>query len=181
MFQVKGDQAQWRTVYDHISGMKIGQQITYADLATLLPDAPEGSVRSAFLRAVQECETSDKRSFRNIRGVGYRMVDAAEHADLARIHHRRGNRQMKKAKRKASSADRSLLSREERSRIDAIELNLSRQIEMTARLEQRVDRLDSDLKAARRDQKTDAAALGERVEQLAALLAKHGIGENQPA
>lgn len=181
MFAIKGDRAQWRTVYEHISQMQIGQQVTYDELAALLPDAAEGSVRGAFLRAVQECEKSDHRSFCNVRGIGYRMVDANEHERLARGHHRRAKRQLKTAKRKASSADRSRLTREERARIDAVELNLSRQMEMTARLEARVDKLDADLKAARREQQTDAAGLSERVDQLASLLARHGIGEKQAA
>lgn len=180
MFATKGDRAQWATVYDHIRHMSIGQQITYAELAAVLPEAPEGSRRGAFLRAVQECENHDKRTFRNIRGIGYRMAEANEHADLARIHHRRGNRQIKKAKRKASSADRSRLTREERARIDAIELNLSRQIEMTRRLEARVERIDADLKTARREQKTNAADLSQRVEQMSALLERHfGISDKQ--
>lgn len=181
MFQTKGDRAQWRVIYEHISKMDIGQQITYAELAALLPDAPEGSVRGAFQRAMQECETSDKRTFRNVRGVGYRMAAANEHADIARTHQRRGHRQMKRAKRKATSADRSLLTRDERARIDAIELNLSRQVEMTARLEQRVDKLHADLQAARREHKTDAADLSQRFEEMRNLLERHGITDKTAA
>lgn len=173
MFDVKGDRPQWRTIFERIGALKIGDVITYEDLAALLPDAPESSVRPAFYRAVKECETQLRRSFCNVRKVGYRMVEANEHERLARQHHTRGKRQLTRAKRKAASADRSRLSREERARIDAVELNLTRQIEMTARLEGRVSKVETDLQAARREQRVDAAQLSDRVDQLAELVARH--------
>lgn len=181
MFEVKGDRAQWRTVYERISAMNIGDTIKHEELAGLLADAPEPSVRSAFYRAVQECETELKRTFTNVRGVGFKMAAANEHERLARGHHKRAKRQLKRAKRKATSADRSQLTREERTRIDAVELNLARQIEMTTRLESRVAKVETDLKAARREQRTDSAVLAERVDKLAELLTKHGISENASA
>ena len=181
MFEVKGDRAQWRTVYEHISTMDIGDVIKHDELTGLLPDAPESSIRPAFYRAVQECETELSRTFANVRGVGYKMVAANEHERLARTHHRRAKRQLKRAKRKATSADRSQLTREERARIDAVELNLARQIEMTSRLETRVAKVETDLKTARREQRTDSAQLAARVDKLTELLAKHGIGEKTAA
>lgn len=181
MFEIKGDRAQWQTIFEHISTMNIGDVIKHDELASLLPDAPEPSIRSAFYRAVQECETDLKRTFTNVRGVGFKMAAANEHERLARGHHKRAKRQLKRAKRKAVAADRSLLTREERTRIDAVELNLARQIEMTNRLESRVAKVETDLKAARREQRTDSAVLAERVDKLADLLAKHGITEPAPA
>lgn len=177
MFQIKGDRAQWQIVYDRLAGMSIGDVVKDEELASLLPDAPEGSVASAYRRAVRQVEDDLKRTFTRVRTVGYRMVDANEHEGLARGHHKRAKRQLKSAKRKATSADRSRLSREERARLDAVELNLSRQIEMTSRLSARVEKVESDLKAARREQQTDAAYLVQRVDKLAELLTKHGINE----
>ena len=177
MFEIKGDRPQWQTVYEHLSGMGIGDVVKHDELAGLLPDAAVGSIASAFRRAVRECEAELKRTFVNVRGVGYRVAHATEHEALARGHHRRAKRQLKTAKRKATSADRSLLTREERTRIDAVELNLARQIEMTARLEARVDRVESELKAARRQQSSEAAELSARVDKLADLLARHGIAD----
>lgn len=66
-----------------------------------------------------EMENERKRSFARVRGVGYRMVQAVEHGDLARQQHRKAKRRLKAAHRKAHSADRSLLTQEERQRIDA--------------------------------------------------------------
>lgn len=175
MFEIKGDRPQWQVVYDRLAGMRIDEVVKYDELAALLPDAAEGSWRSAFWRAVREMEDARKRSFANVRGVGYRMVSAVEHERLARTHHKRAKRQLKNSARKAHSADRSQLTREERARIDAIELNLSRQVELTRRLEARVVRVETDLKDHKRQLKTDTAALSDKVDQLATLLEKHGI------
>lgn len=179
MFEIIGDRPQWQVVYARLAGMRIGDVIKHVELAELLPEAPMSSVYSAFRRAVRECEDELRRTFTSVRGVGYAMAAAADHERLARGHHRRAKRQLKTAKRKATSADRSLLTREERARIDAVELNLSRQIEMTSRLESRVSRVENDLKAARREASTDAAVLSERVDRLAELLERHGIGDSK--
>lgn len=181
MFETKADRAQWRIVYDALVRMNIGDTIRDEEIVALIPDAAEGSVRGAFYRAMTEMETERKRSFARVRGVGYRMVQAIEHADLARGQHRKAKRRLKAAHRKAHSADRSLLTQEERQRLDALEINLSRQRDMIARLNGRVEKLDATLKDARREQKSDAANLAERVDRLAELLARHGINESAPA
>jgi hypothetical protein len=174
MFDVKGDRPQWQVIYERLQQMEIGEVIKYTDLAALLPSAPGVSARSAFARAVRAMEDEHHRTFANVRLVGYKMVDASEHEGIARRHHKRAKRQLKTAKRKVVSADRSRLSREERARLDAMELNLSRQMEMTSRLESRVKNEVQERKAA-------DATLSERVDRLTELLERHGIGSEAKA
>jgi hypothetical protein len=168
MFDIKGDRPQWQTIHERLSTMDIGDVIKDNELTALLPDAAATSISGAFWRAVREIETDKHRTFDRIRTIGYRMVNATEHAGLARRHHKKAKRQLRTAERKAHSADRSRLTREECQRIDAIELNLSRQREMTARLESKVHR-------EIRERKAGEAHLSERVDELAKLLARHGI------
>lgn len=175
MFQILGDKAQWRMVFDHLATMDIGDVITYEKLAEILPRTPEGSRRGAFLRAAAVCEIELHRAFDNVRGVGYRMVEAQEHERLARNRHRRGHRQVKRARQTIASADRGRLTREQRVWFDAIELNLARQAEITARIESRQAKTEADVRDVRRETKTDVAALSERVERLTEALARHGI------
>lgn len=165
MFQVKGDRPQWQVIYERLESMNVGDQVKDVDLSALLPGAPEASVRSAFTRAVKEMEDEHKRSFTRVRLVGYRMVDANEHEGLALRHHKKAKRQLKTARRKVVSADRSRLSQEERKRLDAMELNLARQVEMTARLDSRV-------KAEVQERKAADATLSERVDKLTEQLAR---------
>lgn len=167
-FQPKADVAQWRQVYERLASMKVGDVVTHEQLERMLPGAGDGSIKSAFYRAVQECETELHRTFASVRGVGYRMAEAREHERLAADHHRRARRQLKRSKRKVTSADRSQLTREERARFDALELNLARQMEMTSRLEARV-------KTESRERRAADAELSERVDKLTALLERHGI------
>lgn len=172
MFEARGDRPQWQTVYDTLSAMGIGDVIKDAELAGLLPDAPEGSVRSAFYRAVKQLEEDRQRTFTRVRCVGYRMVHAREHEALARGQHRKARRRLAAAHRKAHAADRALLTREERQRLDAIEINLAQQSDM-------IRRLDRGLKVERQERKAETAGLAEKVDQLAALLARHGITDAQ--
>ncbi len=177
MFKTKADRPQWQIVYDRLATMDIDDVVKDADLSELLPDAPEASIRSAFTRAVRQIEDDRKRTFARVRLVGYRMVAANEHEGLARGQHKKAKRSLRRAIRKTQSADRSLLNHEERRRVDAIEENLANQARMIRRLESQVERLDEGLKTARREQRTSAAAVSERLDSLSALLARHGITE----
>lgn len=173
MFEIKGEQPQWETIYRRLATMQIGEILKDDELYGLLPDAPEASVRGAFYRAVRQVEDDHHRTFDRVRTVGYRMVTAAEHERLARGQHRKAKRRIKSAVRKAHSADRSLLSSEERRRIDAVEDHLTRQAEMIRRLDKRVE------KTEQRTERTekDTAELADRLDALQSLLKRHGIGE----
>lgn len=180
MFEVKGLEPQWQTIYGRISEMKIGDEIKDDELFGLLPDAPEASVRGAFYRAVQQVEDENSRTFARVRNVGYRMVEAAQHEHLARRQHRFAKRRLKSAARKLHSADRSLLTPDERRRFDALEDHVSRQQEMLRRLEARQDKTETELQTIRRTHKQDIAAVAEEAKEAAReatveLLRRHGI------
>ncbi len=173
MFETKGDKAQWVVIYEYLATLGIDDVVKHEELAALLPDAPEGSVRSAFHRAVREMEISHSRTFDSVRSVGYRMVHPRETERLARGQQKKSQRRLKSAIDTAHSADRSMLSQHEKQRIDALELHLAQQRDM-------IRRLDRGLKVERLERKAQTADLTERMDQLQALLTKHGITENEP-
>ena len=175
MFETKGDRPQWSVIYDRLAVMEIGEVIKDEELFGLLPDAPEGSVRGAFWRAVQQIEDDLHRSFDRVRTVGYRMVDAPEHERLARLQHKKAKRRLKAAIRKARSADRSRLTPDERRRLDAIEDHLARQQEMIRRLDARVEKTEQ--RTARNEK--DTARLADRLDALRDLLRRHGITDDE--
>lgn len=174
MFETKGDRSQWAIVYERLATMDIGQRITDDELFRLLPDASESTVRNAFWRAVREMEQDHQRTFDRIRTIGYELVHPREVERLARGQQRKAKRRLKSAQDKAHSADRSMLSHAEKQRIDALELNLAQQRDM-------IRRLDRGLKVERQERKAETADLTERMDALSALLAKHGITENEQA
>lgn len=174
MFEVKGERPQWETIYGRLATMQIGEVIKDDELAALIPDAPEGSIRSAFYRAVKQVEDDHKRTFDRVRTVGYRMVEASEHEGLARRQHKKAKRRMATAVRKAHSADRSRLTPDQRRRLDAVEDHLARQAEMIRRLDERVEK--NEQRTARTEK--DQLKLADRVDALAGLLARHGIRDD---
>lgn len=174
MFTPKGDRPQWAVVYDRLAGMAVGDIIRDEELLTLLPAASEGSVRGAFHRAVREIEDRNQRTLDRVRTIGYRVVEAREHERLARGQHKRARRRLDAAIRKTRSADRSKLTREERQRIDAIEIQLGRQHDMIRRLDARVEQTEKRVAGTEKD----TAALSDRIDRLNDLLRRHGITED---
>lgn len=180
MFDVKGAEAQWKTIFGYISSMEIGDEVKYDQLYALLPDAPEGSVKGAIYRAIRQAEEDLSRTLACIRGVGFRMVEAREHEALARGQHLRAKRRLRAARSKLHSADRSRLTPDERRRFDALEDHLARQASMIRRLDERQTRTEQEIKTLRRNTKADLALVSEQAAQAARsaveeLLARHGI------
>ncbi len=169
-FQTKGDRPEWQIVYDHLRTLNVGDTVTYATLDRLLgrdftPD------RSPIYRATKQLEADDRRTLANVPNVGYRVVTAVEHEDLARHHHKKSRRQMKRALRRIQSADRSQLDADQIRRFDAVELTLSRHADAIRRLDARVAKTEQAIQAAAGDQAATAA----QVEKLTAALQRHGI------
>lgn len=164
MFRPKGEYPQWRIIFDRLAAMNIGDVVTDIELQELVPDTTMASIRGSFIRAQKTMELDHKRTFDRVRLIGYRMVEAPEHLDLARRHHKKAKRQVAKAIGKAASADRSLLDREARRRIDEIEESLRRQQEMISRLDQRQSKTEK-----------DTVAVNDRLDYVVDLLRRHGI------
>lgn len=171
MFDTKGDRPQWRVIYERLCTMKIGDVITDIDLYTLLPNAPEPSVRGAFQRAKREMQQEHKRSFARVRRVGYRMAEPTEHERLALAQHRKAKRRLRAGWNEAHSADRTLLNPDDRRRIDEIEDHLTRHQQMIRRLEVRQERTETRVAVTEKD----SAKLSDRMDELVALLGRHGI------
>jgi hypothetical protein len=174
MFEVKGDQAEWRILYSKILALNVDDVVKYTDLDDMLGREFLGD-RSPIYRVIAELEKTNARTLANVRGVGYRVAAASEHEGLARSHHQRSRRQMKKAVNKAASADRTALTTEERKRIDGLEMSLRQHSQMIRRLEERDEQRQAEIKALKRGTSADVAELSERVDKLAELFERHGV------
>lgn len=181
MFETKYDRPMWRIVYEHAVTLNVGDILTYDKLAELLPDASEQTRRGALARAVKQIEDDKQRTLANVRLVGYRVVEAKEHEGLARSHHKRSKRQLVKAARKVCSADRSKLSEADKRRFDALELNLTAQLQMIRRLDDRVTANEVALKDARRQTASSLAVVSDKVERLEAVLRRAGLTVKETA
>lgn len=177
LFTPKNGVAQWRTIYEHLVTLSVSDVITHEQLAGLIPEAAESSIRQAFYRAVKELEDENSRTFASVRGVGYRMAEAREHEGLAQNHHRRSRRQLGRAKRKLVSADRSRLTADEKARFTALEVHVSQQQEMLRRLSAK----QTAMQQVQVKTSGDVAAISEQVERLTTLLERHGITSDTKA
>lgn len=171
MFSPRGHEAQWRTIYRHLQTMQVGDTVSYRDIRNLVPAAANSSLVPAFHRAVKEMETVHSRSFANVRGIGYRMVQAREHEKLARSQQRGAVRRLTAATRKASSADRSQLTSEERRRLDSMQHHLTMVADAVKRIGRRVDQTEHRVATAEKD----VLLTGDRIDRLEDMLRAHGI------
>lgn len=69
-------QAQWKTIYDHISPMSVDDVVTYSQLQALLPDTLWKGVIAAFHQARKRLSNEKRLDFENVRGEGYRLINA---------------------------------------------------------------------------------------------------------
>lgn len=96
-FQPKGDVAEWRVVYDHLTTLKVGDVVTYEHLSELL-ERDFLAARGPFHKANKALLDSHKRGMVNVKNTGYRVVTAAEHEAVARDQHRFAKRRLRKSK-----------------------------------------------------------------------------------
>lgn len=178
-FKPTGAEAQWRTVYRNIHQLPVNAMVTMDYLRELLPNAAEGSIRTAFHRAMKEMEIVDQRSFVTEWGVGYRVASAKEHEGLAKRQQRFARRRVENGLRKAASADRSQLTSDEVRRLSALEDHLRRSQSFLKQLERRADQPDAVEKAAARAvsqvPKQALAVTEDGLNDLYSLLARYGI------
>ena len=161
MFEPQGAIPKWRMVYDVLKQHNVDDVITYGQLQALLGTS---SWRGPVYKAMETLERNDSRTLKNERGVGYRVARATEHEGLARQHHNKSRRSLKRSVNKLASADRTQLTRDMRKRFDELELTQKRHADALGRFGIRLDNIE------RRQDKTENV-----VSELHDLLRRHGI------
>jgi len=174
LFRPKGDQPEWRLIYDEFRKHGPGDVVTYQRLSEVLGRDFVAS-REPLQRAIRELEKADHRTLVCQRRTGYRIAAAAEHEQLAHAHSRRSRRQLTKAVAKARSANRAELTPDQVRRLDNLEVHLSQQAAMLARLDARDKQREAEIKELRRDTTSEIAAIDDRLTQLTDMLRRHGI------
>jgi alkylated DNA nucleotide flippase Atl1 len=146
MFETVGEKPRWELIYDSLAGLDVGDVVTYEQLA----------------------EAIGQDSFEPFRSSWYK-VDAIEHADIAKAHHRRSKRQLRKGSAALRNADRSRLSDEEKTRFDQMQQTINRHSDLIRRLDARQARTEKAVElATKKHDVTDAriAALEEALNRI---------------
>jgi hypothetical protein len=169
-FEAEDQQPRWARVYNGIRALKTGEAATYHQLSEWAGVDVTGTNRACVYEAIRFLQRKDHRTLACIPTVGYMVVPASAHEDLAKKHNKKAGRQLREAIGKVQSADRNYLTPAEARRMDSMEVDLSRQRHMIIGLSRRLDRTETAIKEARqrdREAKGTIAQLSEEKDALA--------------
>lgn len=172
-FEIKGDAPQWSLIYDILASKQIGDIATYDELSEAI-DADIRTSRAPLYKAHNELLEQKLRGIEVVKNTGYRIVQANEHQRLAKGQHKKARRRIKQAIRIVQGTDHSLLTEQERSEMNAIQLNLSRQADAIRRLENRQGRTEAAVKAVEQKVESGEDRLA-RLERLEEALRSKGL------
>src|SRR5438034_8306124 len=105
--------SKWQIIYSMIENLPVNSLVTYEEICEALQIFDIDSCRGYFFRAVKELEVEQQRTMENVRGTGYRVVEAREHERLVKKDVRSIKRKTRKAVSKAVNVRREELSPEE--------------------------------------------------------------------
>jgi hypothetical protein len=104
-FTPKGERAEWRMIYeDLLASAEPGHVITYAQLEELL-GREFASNRGPLYRARRTLGELQHRWLESTPGVGYRVIEPAEHVRISATHRRKSRRQVGMAIRVLDATD----------------------------------------------------------------------------
>lgn len=137
-----GVQARWKKVYDLLKGMDVGDVLTYDTLAELFPELERQGLQGVVRRAAQEFLEENNRGLRNVRGLGYRVINPAEHIEVARWHQARSVQSLKRGQSAVAHVDLSGMSPEIRALTEATGRALTNQLAYMQRMDVRQKKLE---------------------------------------
>lgn len=172
-FTPVGERPKWAYVYDALTGLDVGDTITYDQLAKALDVTRDEFLqrRPGWYKGMNRWCEDNHRALRPVPTVGYQVVDAPDHEHLAKNQHKRSKRALGRGRKLLENADRSRLDDDQKRRFDALEQNVSRQLDMIRRLDTRTTKVEQ----AVADAKRQNTVTEERIASLEEALRRHGI------
>lgn len=172
MFEPNTGKAQWEIVTEVLETKDIGDIVTYEELLEALgPKFPPSALSAVAWVAIRKFR-DNKRTFENVRNVGYRMVEATEHSRLARKQQMRSRRRLADAVSITASADLSKLDPDQRRALQQQELHLRKLLDGVSR---RVDRVEQRVSVVEKEQ----LSTDDKIDNLKDLLRRHGISDDE--
>jgi hypothetical protein len=158
-FKPIGERARWRMVYDVFRAARIGETITYTQMAELLGldgVVDRHALQMAARRAGLELERVDRHVADAVKNVGYRIVEPSEVLGLGRRRNRKAGRQIARGSITTAAVDLNEVDGPTRQALEtlargfALQGEINRRVlakqkqqdDLISRLMQRVDRLE---------------------------------------
>lgn len=175
MFETKSGKAQWEIVTEVLETKSVGDVVTYEELLRALgSDFPQSALSSVVWTAIRKFR-DHKRTFENVRKIGWRMVEPTEHSRLARKQQVRSKRRLVEAVSISASTDLSKLDPEQRRAQREQELHLRQLLDRVSRVEKRQDKIEHRVSVVEKDH---VGAVDE-IDKLKGLLRRHGIVDEE--
>jgi hypothetical protein len=171
-FQPVGEVARWRTLYAHLSLLTVGDLVTYEQLAELLdldPDEDRHVLQMAMRRAAKEFEEVDQHAVAVEPNVGYRVVPAPEHLDLAKKQQKRAGKALQRGHSKVVNVDLTEVAPELRNAFRVVAQAFALQMDMNRRFDMRQKKLEEAVGSVTKQQErsdSEIAELRDRLESL---------------
>lgn len=179
-FTPKRERPAWEYVYDLLQPLDVGDLVTHDEIAKALDLTRQefATQRSGFYKAANVWGAERKRALRSVPGEGYRVVDAPEHEQLSKAHHRKSRRSLSRGRKVLANTDRTRLDAEQKARFDALESNIARQEDMIRRLDTRTTKVEkavADVGRKHSATEEEVASVRQQVAALEDALRRHGI------
>jgi len=171
-FIPKGEQARWRIIYGLLTPLKVDDVLTYAQIGQALeldPVSDRHAIQMSMRRAAKELEVENKHALDVVPNVGYRIVPAPEHLDLARRQQRRAGKALARGHSKVVNVDLADVEPAVRSAFQVVAQAFAMQMDMNRRLAGRQDKLEATVEEiAGRSERSEAelAELRARLDRL---------------
>lgn len=174
-FEPIGNQARWKTAYELLSAAPMNGLVTYGELGNALgldPDAERGLIRQAVHRAAREHEKVDKRAIDAVPNKGYRIVETAEHLDLAKRHQKKSGRSLARGASKVTNVDLNGMEPQVRAAFEVLGHAFRLQMDFNRRFDVRQNQLEQTVREIQDSQSTDRKRTDEEVALLKERLAR---------
>ena len=167
----------WEIIYGLMAAAEPGQILYWEILGEAIgkdTSEPQGRaiVNQAARRAIKEMELLDKRTARNVRGYGYKVVSDEERLDVARTHQKRAVKEVGLAVRQVTHVDFGKMEPDVRTAFEMTGMALARQHQVMLQLDIRQDKLESVVNSVLAEQQLKTEEMDNVRQRLAALEAR---------
>lgn len=144
-FQPVGSRARWRVLYDLLRPLRVGDLLTYDQMAAALeldPEADRHTIQLAMRRAARELETVNKHTVDVVVNKGYRVVEPEQQLGLARRHQRKASKSLVRGQSKVVNVDFNLIDPETRKAFEVMAGAFAAQLDFNRRMDVRQANLE---------------------------------------
>jgi len=169
----------WELVYELFAEAEPGMLLHWEILGEAVgKDATLPSERNlvnvAVRRAIKELEKRDRRTARNVRGYGFKVVSNEERLEIARTHQDKAVKEVALARRQVTNVDLAAMDPNTRRAFELTAMALGRQAQVMDQVNIRQERLETVMDDVLAEQRVNARQREDIQSRLAALEARLG-------